>query len=74
MIDLRRCGRDFPDGTVVENPPANAGDMGSSHGLRRSHVLRSNWAHEPQLLSLHAMTAEAHVPRAPALQQEKPLQ
>ena len=23
-------GRDFPGGTVVKNPPANAGDMGSS--------------------------------------------
>ena len=25
----------FPGGTVVENPPANAGDMGSSPGLGR---------------------------------------
>ena len=23
----------FPDGTVVKNPPANAGDMGSNPGL-----------------------------------------
>ena len=30
-------------------------------------------AREPQLLSLYAATAEAHVPRAYALQQEKPL-
>ena len=42
----------FPGGAVVENPPANAGDTGSSPGLGRSHMLRSNWAHEPQLLSL----------------------
>ena len=42
----------FPDGTVVENLPANAGDMGSSPGLGRSHKPRSNWAREPQLLSL----------------------
>ena len=47
---------------------------------------RSNQAHAPQLLSLlsgalepqllspHAATTEAHVPRAHALQQEKPLQ
>ena len=34
--------RDFPGGTVVKNPPANAGDMGSSPGLGRSHMLRSN--------------------------------
>ena len=37
---------------MVENPPANAGDMGSSPGLGRSHVPRSDWAREPQLLSL----------------------
>ena len=30
--------RDFPGGTVVKNPPANAGDMGSSPGLGRSHM------------------------------------
>ena len=42
----------FPGGAVVENLPANAGDMGSSPGLGRSHVPRSNWAREPQLLSL----------------------
>ena len=34
--------RDFPGGTVVKNPPANAGDTGSSPGLGRSHVPRSN--------------------------------
>ena len=37
---------------MAENLPANAGDMGSSPGLRRSHVPRSGWAREPQLLSL----------------------
>ena len=42
----------FPGGAVVENPPANAGDTGSSPGLGRSHMPWSNWAHEPQLLSL----------------------
>ena len=34
--------RDFPGGTVVKNPPANAGDTGSSPGLGRSHLPRSN--------------------------------
>ena len=33
---------DFPGGAVVKNPPANAGDMGLSPGLGRSHMLRSN--------------------------------
>ena len=49
---LRDNDRGFPGGAVVENPPANAGDMGSSPGLGRSHMLRSSWAREPQLLSL----------------------
>ena len=33
--------------------PANAGDAGSRPGLGGSHMPRSNWAREPQLLSLH---------------------
>ena len=44
----------FPGGAVVNNLPANAGDMGSSPGLGRSHMPRSNEAREPQLLSLSA--------------------
>ena len=31
-----------PGGTVVKNPPANAGDMGSSPGPGRSHMPWSN--------------------------------
>ena len=34
--------RNFPGGAVVKNPPASAGDMGSSPGPGRSHMLRSN--------------------------------
>ena len=33
---------DSPGSTVVKNLPANAGDMGSSPGLGRFHMLRSN--------------------------------
>ena len=33
---------DFPGGAAVKNLPANAGDMDSSPGLGRSHLLRSN--------------------------------
>ena len=60
----------FPGGTVVENLPANAGDTGSSPGLGRSHMLRSSWAHEPQLLSLRvwslcSATREATMVRGP---------
>ena len=71
---------DFPGGTAVKNPLANAGDMGSSPGLGRSHMLWSNKAHEPQLLSLcsrarkpqllslRPATTEACAPRARAPQ------
>ena len=34
--------RDFPGGAVVKNPPANAGDTGSSPSPGRSHMPRSN--------------------------------
>ena len=34
--------RDFPDGTVVKNLPANAGDMCLSPAPGRSHVPRNN--------------------------------
>ena len=33
---------DFPGGTVVKNPPANAQDTGSIPGPGRSHMLWSN--------------------------------
>ena len=42
--------RGSPCGAVVKNPPANAGDTGSSPGPGRSHMPQSNWAHVPQLL------------------------
>ena len=49
---------------MVGSPPANAGDMGSSPG--GSHVLQSNWACAPQLLSLRTTAAEACEPGARA--------
>ena len=36
--------RDFPAGSVVENPPASAGDTGSMPGPGRSHM---PWAAKP---------------------------
>ena len=53
---------DFPGGSVVENLPCNAGDVGSIPGLGRFHmphptpgatkpVHRKYWAHESQTLS-----------------------
>ena len=83
FLYLKKSFRGFPGGAVIENPPANAGDMGLIPGPGRSHTLQSNWAceprllslrsraHEPQLLSPQATTTEACVPRVCALQQEK---
>ena len=42
IILKRLLGGGFPGGAVVENLPADAGDMGSSPGLGRSHMPRSN--------------------------------
>ena len=55
---------------MVESPPANAEDTGSSPGLGRSHMPRSDWAREPQLLSLSvwslcSATREAAIVRGP---------
>ena len=55
---------DFPGGPVVKSLPANAGDLGSIRVLGRSHMLQSNLAQAPRLLS--------PCPRPHALQQQKP--
>ena len=67
---FKKVYRGFPGGAVVENLPANAGDTGSSPGLGRSHMPRSNCASEPQLLSLRvwslcSATREAAIVRGP---------
>ena len=67
---LKNSMRGFPGGAVVESLPANAGDAGSSPGLGGSHMLRSKWACEPQLLSLCvwslcSATREAAIVRGP---------
>ena len=41
-MGLQKQVQGFPGGTVVKNPPANAGDIGSSPGPGRSHMLQSN--------------------------------
>ena len=40
--DIKEICRYFPGGAVAKNPPASAGDMGSSPGPGRSHMPRSN--------------------------------
>ena len=50
---------------MVGSLPASTGDAGSSPGLGGSHVPRSDWAREPQLLSLRSATREAAIVRGP---------
>ena len=69
-IHLKKAAQGFPGGAVVEGPSANAGDTGSSPGLGRSRMPRSNLAREPQLLSLRvwslcSATREAATVRGP---------
>ena len=42
LPQIRMTSRGFPGGAVVKNPPANAGDTGSSPAPGRSHMPRSN--------------------------------
>ena len=39
---IKNKNKGFPGGAVVRNPPANAGDTGSSPGPGRSHMPQSN--------------------------------
>ena len=67
---------------MVKNPSCNAGDMGLIPSPGRYHMLQSNYACVPQLLSLQSRTCEPqlliqrvatteiHMPRARALHQE----
>ena len=55
----------FPDGSVVKNLPANAGDMGLIPGPGRPHVMKQ--------LSPCATTTETERPRILAAQPETPL-
>ena len=52
QLDIFKEKLGFPGGAVVGSLPASAGGAGSSPGLGGSRVPRSDWAREPQLLSL----------------------
>ena len=41
LTNKKFLGLGFPGGAVVKNPPASAGDVGSSPGPGRSHMPRS---------------------------------
>ena len=66
-ISPRIWPQGFPGGSVVKNPPANAGGPGLTTGPGKSHIQRNNYTHVPQL-------PKPELPRACALQQDKPLQ
>ena len=63
---IKKSAKGFPGGSVVKNPPANAGDMGWIPGVGKSHMPQSDYTHGLQLLSLCSRAWEP--------QQEKPLQ
>ena len=70
LTAIKRGNRGFPGGAVVGSLPAGAGDMGSRPGLGGSHMPWSDWAREPQLLSLRvwslcSTTREAAMVRGP---------
>ena len=72
VLFFKKWKEGFSGGAVVENLPANAGHTGSSPGLGGSHMPRSCWAREPQLLSLHVWslctaTGEAAMVRGPRI-------
>ena len=65
----------FPDGSVVKNPPANAGKMGSIPDPGRSHTGTKAPVPQPLSLCSRALQPQLLKPthaRACAPQQEKP--
>ena len=53
-----RRGPGFSCGSVVQNLPANAEDMGLIPGPERSHMPQTNSVHVPKLLSLCSRAGE----------------
>ena len=60
----------FPGGAVVKNPPASAGDKGSSPGPGSSHMPRSNEARAPQLLSQRSRARKPQLLKPACLEPE----
>ena len=55
---FKKISGDFPGGSGVKNPPANAGDTGSSPGLGRSHMPRGKIPHAVEQLSPYTTITE----------------
>ena len=61
QVTPRKWERSFPSGSVVKNPPADAGDTASIPGPRGLNMLWSYGAHVPQLMSLWSIAGEAQL-------------
>ena len=55
--------RSFLGGSVVKDPPANAGDMDLTPDLERSHMEQSNEVCAPQPLSLCSRAQKPQLPK-----------
>ena len=57
VVWLKACLRDFPSGSVVENLPSNAGDLGSipDQGTKIPHAIGQ--------LNLHATVRSPRIPQ-----------
>ena len=73
-IQIKKTIAGFSGGSVVKNPPANAGDTGPIPDPGRSHVPWSNSRTEPVIQGPRAASPEPARPKACAPAQEKPLQ
>ena len=74
ITEFKNTLLDFPCGSVVKNLPANAGDIDLIPDLKRSHMLQSNEASAPQLLSLCSRAQEPQLlsPKAAATEAGAP--
>ena len=61
-LSIKRNNQGFPGGSVVKNPPANAGDTGSIPGPGRPHTPQTTkphshcaWALSPRLTATEAL-------------------
>ena len=55
--------RDFPGGTVVQNPPANAGDMGLIPGPGRFHTPHAKGHLDPCTTSIEPASLRGRAPQ-----------
>ena len=75
LLIIQDSTQGFPGGSVVKNPPVDAGDISSIPGSGRSHMPRGNKARAPQLLSLWSRAQEPQLlkpeGRGPVLHNER---